>query len=336
MYHYLRLAIILSCIGTSICAFAQDPIYSQFYMSPTVLNPAFAGNNAGPFLAVNYRNQWPGVNQAYSTFSLAYDQGYGDNSGLGMYITSDNAGAGAVKTTKVAGIYSYRVKLRAKTFLKGAIEAGYGQTSLDWDQLVFFDSLDPQFGAVSPGGVTVPSAEVPRSNLARGFIDIGSGLMIYNPLWYAGISYKHMNSPTIDFVADQTGSTGQLPSRLTIHGGIQIPLEGGNIDRNTTFISPNMLVSRQADFWQVTAGAYVDISRMFGGLWYRQGGVNGDAVIASFGVKSGLFKIAYSFDYTVSDLGIGSGGSHEIGISMLLEKQQSKPFPYSDCLNMFR
>jgi len=97
-----------------------------------------------------------------------------------------------------------------------------------------------------------------------------------------------------------------------------------------------MLVSRQADFWQVTAGAYVDISRMFGGLWYRQGGVNGDAVIASFGVKSGLFKIAYSFDYTVSDLGIGSGGSHEIGISMLLEKQQSKPFPYSDCLNMFR
>jgi len=173
MYHYLRLAIILSCIGTSICAFAQDPIYSQFYMSPTVLNPAFAGNNAGPFLAVNYRNQWPGVNQAYSTFSLAYDQGYGDNSGLGMYITSDNAGAGAVKTTKVAGIYSYRVKLRAKTFLKGAIEAGYGQTSLDWDQLVFFDSLDPQFGAVSPGGVTVPSAEVPRSNLARGLLSMG-------------------------------------------------------------------------------------------------------------------------------------------------------------------
>lgn len=316
--------------------YGQDAVYSQFYLSPTLLNPAFAGNTHSPFVAVNYRNQWPSINQAYSTYSVAYDQQWKSNSGVGIYVNSDNAGAGAIKTTKVAGIYSYKIRLNTDTYLKGAIEAGYGQTSLDWQQLVFFDSLDPQFGATSPGGVTIPSNEIPADNLSRSFFDIGTGVLIYNPRWYAGVSLKHANSPTIDFIDDQTGRDGQLPSRLTVHGGMQINLDGGNRFKGSTFISPNALVSVQGDFWQVMAGAYVNVDQVFGGLWYRQGGANGDAVIGSIGIKSGIFKIGYSYDYTVSELTIGSGGSHEIGVTMLFDMLKPREFQYSDCLNLFR
>ena len=314
----------------------QDAVYSQFYLSPTLLNPAFAGNTHSPFVSVNYRNQWPGIDRAYSTYSVSYDQQWKDNSGVGIYVNSDNAGAGAIKTTKVAGIYAYKIRLNRETYLKGSIEAGYGQTSLDWQQLVFFDSLDPQFGATSPGGVTIPSSEVPSTNLSRSFFDIGTGVLIYNPLWYAGLSLKHANSPTVDFIDDQTGRRGQLPSRFTLHGGMQISIEQGNRSSTGTFISPNALISVQGDFWQVTAGAYVNVDQVFGGVWYRQGGANGDAVIGSIGVKSGIFKIGYSYDYTISDLSIGSGGAHEIGVTMLFDMLEPKKFQYSDCLNLFR
>lgn len=331
-----RILFLMLCLCWAVLSIGQDAIYSQFYMSPTLLNPAFAGNTQGPFVAVNYRNQWPSISNAYSTYSVAYDQQWQENTGLGVNVTADDAGDGAIKTTKLSGIYSYRVRLREDTYIKGAVEAGYGQTALNWEQFIFFDSLDPEFGSESPGGVSIPSGEIPRSNLSKGFFDIGSGLLIYNPLWYAGFSYKHINSPTIDFVQDDTGPSGQLPSRLTLHGGMQISLDGGNIGENSTFLSPNVLVSKQADFWQVTGGALLNIDRIFGGLWYRQGGRNSDAVIASIGVKSGVFKIGYSYDYTISELTIGSGGSHEIGITLLFDNLEAKRYRYSDCLNMFR
>ncbi len=336
MQRILKLALFLICFILSNIAEGQDAIYSQFYMSPTLLNPAFAGNTEGAYVAINYRNQWPAIDNAYITYSVAYDQQWKKNSGIGLYVNTDDAGDGAIKSTKVSGIYAYKIRLRNDTYIKGAIEAGYGQTRLDWDKLIFFDSLDPQYGSESPGGVKILTAEIPRNNLTKGYVDIGSGFMLYNPLWYVGISYKHMNSPNIDFVADETGSEGQLPSRLTLHGGMQLSLERGNIAENSTFISPNMLISKQADFWQVTVGAFLNMKRFFGGLWYRQGGINGDAAIASMGVKSGIFKIGYSFDFTISELSIGSGGTHEIGISMLFDKLQPKKYRYSDCFNMFR
>jgi len=323
-------------VGYAAKSNGQDALYSQFYLSPTLLNPAFAGNTEGPFVSVNYRNQWPSINNAYSTYSVSYDQQWQENTGLGVYVTADDAGNGAIKTTKLAGIYSYKVRLSDETYIKGAVEAGYGQTALNWEQLVFFDSLDPEFGSESPGGISIPTSEVPRSNLSKGYLDIGTGVMIYSPLWYAGFSYKHVNSPNIDFVADDTGPTGQLPSRLTLHGGMQLNLQGDNINENGTFLSPNVVISKQADFWQVTGGAYLNVDRVFGGLWYRQGGRNTDAIIGSIGVKSGVFKIGYSYDYTISELTNGSGGAHEIGITLLFDNLAAKKYRYSDCLNMFR
>ena len=88
---------------------AQDPIFSQYYAAPLQLNPAFAGNTYSPHIAINYRNQWPSLNQAYVTYAVSYSQFFKDfNSGIGLMILTDDAGQGLYKTTKVSGVYSYK------------------------------------------------------------------------------------------------------------------------------------------------------------------------------------------------------------------------------------
>jgi len=316
--------------------YGQDPIYSQFYNSPLLINPAFAGNTRGALVSVNYRNQWPSINNAYETYSLTYDQRWNKSGGVGLYVTSDAAGDGALKSTKLGGIYAYQIRVKDEMFLKGAIDVAYGQTRLDQSKLVFLDNLDPQFGLMTPGGISFPTQEVLDPSPSRSYLDVSSGFLLYTPIFYAGLSFKHMNTPNIDFVDDQTGAKGNLPLRWAFNGGAQISLDGRNNDEYGTFISPNVLFVRQQDFWQLNVGAYINVLQVFGGAWYRHTGSNGDAVIASVGVKSGMFKISYSFDYTVSGLTIGSGGSHEVGVVMNFDKLLPKESKYNDCLMLFR
>lgn len=333
----LRIIILLVTINCFASAMqAQDPVYSQYYNSPVIMNPAFAGNNRGALVSVHYRNQWPSIDNAYTTYSVSYDQQWNKASGVGLYVTADDSGNGAIKTTKLAGIYSYRIRVKDQMYIKGAIDVAFGQTRLDQSKLVFLDNLDPQFGLTTPGGMTFPTAEIFSASPSRNYLDVSSGALLYTPEFYAGISFKHMNSPTIDFIDDITGETGSLPLRWSIHGGTQINLDRRNKGEYGTFITPNVLFVRQGEFWQANAGALINVNQIFGGLAYRQSGNNSDAVIASVGGKSGIFKISYSFDYTVSGLTIGSGGSHEISVVMNFDKLLPKESKYNDCLMLFR
>lgn len=333
---YLRAFTIALLIFLTCNIYGQDPVYSQFYNSPVLINPAFAGNTRGALVTVNYRNQWPSFANAYETYSVTYDQRWNKSSGVGLYVTADAAGDGALKTTKLGGIYSYRIRVRDEIYIKGGIDFAFGQTRLDQSKLVFLDNLDPQFGLMSPGGVSYPTQEVLSPSPSRSYLDVSSGVLLYTPTFYAGLSFKHMNSPNIDFIDDLTGDQGILPLRFSFNAGTQINLDRGNIAENGTFISPNLLFVKQQDFWQINAGAYINVLQVFGGAWYRHAGSNGDSVIASVGVKSGIFKISYSFDYTVSGLTIGSGGSHEIGVVMNFDKLLPKESKYNDCLMLFR
>lgn len=53
---------------------AQDPLFSQFYANPLYLAPSFTGaGNKGTRVALNYRDQWPAVPRAFTTYSFSFD-----------------------------------------------------------------------------------------------------------------------------------------------------------------------------------------------------------------------------------------------------------------------
>ena len=317
---------------------AQDLIFSQYYNAPIHINPAFAGTVAYPHFTTNYRMQWPSLNSVYKTYAVTYDQYFKKmNSGLGFIAISDDQGDGTLKTTKLAGIYSYKIRFNQDWQIKFGIEAGINQSRLNWDKLIFLDQIDAVSGPFDTAGIPYPSKEVRPESLSNSFLDVSMGLLLYNPLYYVGISLDHVNGPYAGFTQSETDASSEsLPVLLTLHGGLQIVLEEDNKGKPTTFISPNIVYARQSSFNQVNLGAYIQVREIFGGVWIRHTLKNIDSYIFSFGLNLNNIKIGYSFDLTSSKLGLSTGGSHEVGISIGLANLEKKESKYNDCLSLFR
>ena len=259
------------------------------------------------------------------------------NSGLGLVLLSDDQGDGTLKTTQVGGIYSYNVRFRDDWQMRFGIQASYIQNRLDWDKLIFFDQIDIERGPFDSAGVPFPSTEQVPANLSNGYFDLGVGMLLFNPQYYIGISIDHINGAYNGFLQDiDDGTQESLPLLFSVNAGTQIIISEDNKGNPSTFISPNVIFAVQNGFTQVNAGAYMQMESLFGGAWVRHTIDNIDAFIFSFGVNFNNTKIGYSFDLTTSNLGVQTGGSHEIAISIGLSHLEKKESKYNDCFSLFR
>ena len=320
----------------------QDPVFSQFYASPAQLNPALAGTTYAPRLAFNYRNQWPGLN-AYVTYAASYEQFVSSlNSGFGLMLMGDDQGQGLIKSTQLKGLYSYRLRVVDDVFVKIGVEAGFNQSNYDWDRFIFLDQLDKLNGPVDPSGALNPTSEQRPENTTVTYFDVGAGMVFYTPHFYAGLSIRHLTQPEDGVLRINDQITDGWPLLYSLHVGTEITLQKGNNRRAGSFISPNILVIRQANFGQINVGAYGGLGAFFVGTWYRHAWSNPDALIFLAGVRHGIFKIGYTYDLTLSQLAAApSGGAHELSLIVNFElsdafKRQQKNNRFNDCFQLFR
>ncbi len=318
--------------------FSQDAVFSQFYNSPTLLNQAFVGSSTMTSISSTYRNQWPSINNAYSTYSLTFDKYFENlNSGFGFNLFSDNAGDGSLRTLRFDGLYSYKVKIANNKYIRGGISLGYGQRRLDWDRFIFYDALDPLTGNLTPSGTRRPSKEVPPDFFNINFLTIGTGLLYSDENFYIGTSFDNINQPRNSFykVTPDGTNTGR-DLKYSLHGGYYFALAKDFRTKETLgFVSPNFLYLNHGGFSQLNVGLYSELSRLIVGGAYRYSNSNTDAVIALFGVRFDYFKLIYSFDYNIGSVGIKSGGAHELGLTFNIGTEKPK-ININDCTQIFR
>jgi type IX secretion system PorP/SprF family membrane protein len=337
MYKYLPAIALLSLLLT-VEAAAQDPVFSQFFAAPLQMNPAFAGTTRAPRVTANYRSQWTSYEGGYQTYSVAYEQSVESlNSGFGVFVMGDDAGNGIYTTNRFAGVYGYRVRINENAAIRFGIEAGMIQTSLNWEKLVFLDQIDPLSGN---DGSLLTEEQQPAS-LNNSVVDIGAGILAYSDKGYIGFSIKHLNSPDRSLLDINNNLGVGLPPRMNLHAGLQIPLERGNISRDAAFVSPNILFVKQGEFAQVNGGAYFSFGKFFSGAWYRHTFKNADAAIALVGLRQGVFRFGYSFDFTLNALGQArTGGTHELSLTINFDdskeaQRRRRKSQYNDCFKMF-
>src|ERR1017187_7892961 len=128
---------------------AQDPHFSQFFSSPLTLNPAFTGKFDGVLrIAGNYRNQWPSINNAYTTGTISVDFPILRNKlpemdtwGIGILGLTDQAAAGILTTNYLGLSTAYHKALDENGYqqISAGFMATFGQKKLDVSKLVFED-----------------------------------------------------------------------------------------------------------------------------------------------------------------------------------------------------
>ncbi|MCC6839302.1 MAG: type IX secretion system membrane protein PorP/SprF [Flavobacteriales bacterium] len=304
------LGLVIGLLGTT-SAFGQDPQFTQFYANPLYLNPAFAGTARCPRVALNYRNQWPALTGTFVTTSASYDQDVrGIMGGLGLLVTSDQAGKGTLNTTTVSGIYSYTQAVSRKFSIKAGFQATYFQKSLDWNKLTFGDQIDPRRGFI------YATNDVPRGG-SVGNADFSAGILGYTDIFFVGFAAHHLTEPNESLIV----GTSKMPMKLTAHGGAAIPLGmRGKYGEAKTKLSPNILYQQQAAFRQLNLGMYVDHGPIMAGVWYR----SRDAFIALIGFHTEHLKFGYSYDVTTSKLTTATAGSHEISLTLQFDCKKKR------------
>jgi type IX secretion system PorP/SprF family membrane protein len=306
----------------SLClvSFGQDPQFSQYYAAPLNLNPAFTGTGSDHRFIANYRNQWPSLANGFVTYAFSYDYNMEQlKSGIGFIATVDQAGSANLTSTNFNFLYSYKVQMANKWILTPGLSFGYGSRSIDFDKLVFGDQLDFQ----SDG--QVPTLDQSVGNLGNAsYFDFGAGILLYNKTFWAGFSANHINEPNRSLLNEES----TIPMKTSWHAGVRIPLYHGAFKHdNVSSIAPSFVYKRQGEFDQLDIGLHFLYAPIMIGLWYRgipiqqnvADNMSQDAMVLILGMQFDQMEIAYSYDFTVSELGAISGGAHELSLLYRLD-----------------
>jgi len=332
--------IILIFINVATVSKSQDIHFSQFDMTPLLINPAQAGSQTNLRAILNYKNQWSSVADPYRTYNFSFDLSLKKKknvtgfSALGINLFSDKAGDASMGTFQGSLVYAYHVYLSDKSTLGGGLYGAFGQRSVNFGQL--------QWGSQYDGmsyNANLPSGELTGSDKFT-YLDLGGGVhwkwskneryMTGNDqrTFNAGVAIFHLNSPKYSFY--DTGE--KLHMKEVIYGNALIGISNTNFS-----VVPGFFYCKQGKANELFFGTmfrfqlkesakitgFVKGSSISAGVFYR----NKDAIVTSLMYEFAQYAVGMSYDVNLSGLKTASSGLG--GLEISLRFVSPNPFLYS-------
>ena len=288
----LSFLLLLISIGSAFSQF--DAQMSQYMFHTSSFNPAAVGDGDMIQITGQWRpQQWIGMPNSANTliFSVNSPLKIGKtNQGIGLTLLNDNAG---LFTNRAAHLqYAFRKQLGSGVLSIGT-DIGFVSLGFRGDSISKFTSDYHDFTG---------DPEIPQSTLVGMSFDMSLGLYYSTSKWYTGISYQHLNSPTVNWGDHtqfrQTGS-------LFLTGGYKWDLP----DTKYVF-KPSTLIKTDFSSMQIDLTARVEYdAKYWGGLSYRLE----DAIVflAGINMAEGL-SIGFSYDLSTSQISTVSWGTPEL------------------------
>ncbi len=279
----------------------QDPHFSTLYNSALYENPALAATDSMDYAQLKYRNQWPRITGNYVTTNASYIH-YSPKLNGAAYLsyTRDVAGSGTLTTQNVSLGYAQKLKLGEELLMQLGAEFRYFNKVLDWSKLTFGDMVDPRRGFV------YETNDVPRGGMVSG-IDLAAGVAFKFKKAFAGVSGYHLTEPDESVIL----GTSPLPVRLGIQAGYDFQI------REELVLRPVALYMRQSNFKQLNLSCFAVLREFVFGLGTRLD----DAYLITLGYGGSRILAYYTFDATISNLSMGTGGAHEVSLAYRLWKK---------------
>ncbi len=321
----------------------QDIHFSQYNLTPLVINPAQAGAYKNFQAIANYKSQWTSISpNAYKTIMLAADGRLMQKKwktswlGTGINLFQDKAGDGNMKTMQANISFGYHTQLNDNSVLGGCLLAGFAGRSIDYSKLTWDEQY--QNGVFDP--VANPSGEEYLQGKNKfGYPDFGLGILYqFNKgqrysttnnmiIINAGLALTHLNTPKYSYYS----SAEKLYMKTVGHIDALIGVKNTNLA-----IAPGLLYMKQGPSSEFLPGMYFRYmlreESQFTGFVKGASIMVGthlrikDAFIPSVQFEIAEYTVGISYDMTVS--GLKSATSSKGGFEISLRYGNPNPFLY--------
>jgi type IX secretion system PorP/SprF family membrane protein len=286
----------------------QDPEFSQHNSAMSLFNAGSVGSHDRICLNAVQREQWVGFPGHPSTSFFSADGAFnlfGKTLGAGISILNDNFGFNSDLGINLQ--FAYRIDL------------GSGKLGIGMNTGFLNKSLSPEWktldgnGEVLTGSNSDPS--IPSGEDSKTAFDMGLGVFYRSEKTFMGISVTHLTQSSINY------SMAELNSKLVRHyyvtAGYSLQLPNPAFE-----IMPYFILKSDLRANQLYLNSTLKYNKRFwGGVSYRYG----DAIIGLVGLE--LFngvRVGYSYDFTTSQIGKYSDGSHELTIGYCFDLSLDK------------
>ena len=312
----------------------QRPQYTQYIFNNYLLNPAISGIENYIDLKAGYRTQWTGLDGAPVTNYISVNAPLGKNflsgdansfggqennpmsrsylqnymaaephHGIGMHAVLDRAGP--ISRVDVNATYAYHLGLSEKLNIALGVAVGISKVSLDYSKITLENNQDP----------AIVASETDRLKP-----DLGAGLWIYGPQYFVGLSAQQLLGQTLNFTNNSQYTQGKAVPHFFLTAGYKIFLA------DDIAAVPSVMIKRVSP----APNSYdANLKLAFRDKFWVGGSYRHNdsfSALAGFNV-SYLFNLSYSYDFTTSELGNVSSGTHEIVLGLLLNNRYKVTCP---------
>ncbi len=269
----------------------QIPLYSNYFFTPFMYNPARSGTEGYTELSVLHRRQWSGIQGAPETSALAINGSLNEEKvGWSGYAFNDQTDI--IRRIGVYGNYAYHIRMSESATLSLGLGAGYLANNIDLSAIRAQDQGDVY---------TVINGD-------RGTFDLNFGFNLKIADFQLGASVPQLIGQPIKYLGDVASDdvTYTLLRHYVINAQYDFKFSG---DKN--ILSP-MVMLRAADDnvpIQIDAGLMYNMTKYgYVGAMFR----SDYAVTANIGLNlTEQLTVGYAYDFSLNDYGPDLGTSHE-------------------------
>ncbi|MBW2961071.1 PorP/SprF family type IX secretion system membrane protein [Mesonia aestuariivivens] len=286
----LLILIIFSCYLDAFCQ--QDPEFTHYMYNMKIINPGYVNNSPETiYFGGFYRKQWVDVIGNPTTYSFFTHLPLSSKLEAGISFVNDEIGENALKENNVTADLAYILKVSKTIKISFGLKAG----------ATFLDTDFSRFRLESGNTSTDPAFS---QNIHQTYPTLGTGAFLFSKNYYLGLS-------TPNFLKSKHLKDANHIQRI---GGeeIHMYLTGGYVFKvsQSLKVKPSFLlrtVNGASSMIDISAN-FLYLDRFEAGVSYRYD--DSISALMSIGITTNL-KFGYAYDYTTTNLGNFTSGTHE-------------------------
>ena len=307
----MKFFVIVTFIGLSLGLDAQTrligerSVYTQYFLSPYLMNPGATGQKDYGQVMAYYRNSWSAFPGSPKTVTIGYDGAIGNRIGLGLIGMTDSFSA--LNTSKGALSLSYTIETPDNIVGVG-LSGEYIQHQLNGDELVnnpFVNSMDPEI-LNGLDGVSFFDASVGIYGMYKNKVSYG--------ISFPSLVSQKVSGPDGDLAEADFGFIANLGYRIEIKDK-DLVFEPSIWAKQLMLVPFHVDVNLKADFLGEQLSTAITYSY---GAEERLGFMVGTQV--------NNFGFHYSYNLSMHDFQQYNNGSHELSLRLRLQ-------PYTPAVN---